>query len=111
MLIFSVFAYFWLMKELQSQSLHWNWLERCGAASYSLYLVHNVVFGGLEEHFSPAISISGMVIRWSAVTVATCAFYWIVEAPSHRLARNAPRVGLRIALSISKQWQGFHVLG
>ncbi len=88
MLAFSLLAYGWLLKELQSPFSAWVPLERCGAASYSMYLVHHVVLGGLSEHMPPLTPIVDLLIRGSSIVLATFVMYQFIEAPSHRLARQ-----------------------
>ena len=95
MLLFFPLAYGWLVKELQSHLPAWRILERCGAASYSLYLVHNVVLGGLSEHLSPMQPSLDLVVRSASVLLATFFFYRVVEAPSHRLARHLAGLVIR----------------
>ena len=51
MLLFAGFAYPWLVNELGVRSPGWSWLERCGRASYSLYLVHNIILGAITDYF------------------------------------------------------------
>jgi peptidoglycan/LPS O-acetylase OafA/YrhL len=88
MLAFSVFAYLWLSLELRNPSSKWRILAEFGQASYSLYLVHNVVLGSIADHpqgWSPAIVIASSC---TAIAAAAYAFYKLVEAPSHHLARK-----------------------
>lgn len=88
MLAFSLLAYGWLLKELQSSLPAGSLLERCGAASYSLYLVHNVVLGGLSEHVPQLSPIADLLIRSSSIALGTYIMYRLIEAPSHQLARK-----------------------
>lgn len=92
MLAFSLLAYGWLLKELQSPLAAWAPLERCGTASYSLYLVHFVVLGGLSEHMPPIAPIADLLIRGSSIVLATFVMYQFIEGPSHRLARRLASV-------------------
>jgi peptidoglycan/LPS O-acetylase OafA/YrhL len=93
MLGFSVFAYFWLQAELQNPFPAWRWLERCGGASYSLYLVHSIVLAIVDDtSLTPLVAD---MLRSLGILIATFVFYTAVEAPSHRLARYlASRISL-----------------
>jgi peptidoglycan/LPS O-acetylase OafA/YrhL len=92
MLVFALVASSWLAKELTSGIEAWNALERCGAASYSLYLVHPVVLAILAQHRPQQLSASvDIFLSTSTVAIATTAFYLAIEAPSHRLARYVSR--------------------
>jgi len=90
MLVFGALAYAWLLRELQCQRPAWSLLERGGAASYSLYLVHPVaitVLAAIAAAFAlPPIVDSGL--RCLSVVIATGMMYWVIEAPSHQLARR-----------------------
>ena len=92
MLAFAPIAFFWLVRELTSRHPAWDALESWGAASYSLYLVHPVVLGVLTQHSQVFSASVDLVIRPSLVAIGTVAFYFLVEAPSHRLARKMARV-------------------
>jgi peptidoglycan/LPS O-acetylase OafA/YrhL len=86
MLAFSIFAFYWLSMELRVPSSAWQFLGRFGSASYSLYLIHAVVFGGIADYLK--LPLAGtLMLAGMAVAVATYIFYKIVEAPSHLLAR------------------------
>jgi peptidoglycan/LPS O-acetylase OafA/YrhL len=87
MLAFSILAYFWLSKELQDPSPNWRWLEWGGTASYSLYLVHELVLGGLDEYLYSVSPGEKILVRVLSVAIVTYMFYKIVEKPSHLGAR------------------------
>lgn len=91
MLVFSFVAYCWLSKELRDPARTWQWLRGCGAASYSLYLVHSVVLGGLEEHLHSVEPIANVLFRCAGVAIGAYVFYKLVEAPSHAAARRLAR--------------------
>ncbi|MEJ8572820.1 acyltransferase [Microbaculum marinum] len=64
-------------------------LEWAGRWSFSLYLVHNVVIALLplgDTHL-----VADWLVRVVAIVVASLAFYWVVERPSHEFARSASR--------------------
>ena len=92
MIVFAVFAFFWLSRELQDQSPAWRLLEELGKCSYSLYLVHNVVLGGIADLIKERSPIVAIALPWAAIAVATYIFYKLIEAPSHRIARHAASV-------------------
>jgi peptidoglycan/LPS O-acetylase OafA/YrhL len=91
--VFSIFVFFWLMKEIATFESHAPpaLLEWGGRWSYSLYLVHTTIIvafmqrGGWINHF----------VRWplrlTAILAASYAFYCVVERPAHRLARSLGR--------------------
>ena len=88
MLPFSFIAYFWLARELQSSNTPWRWLALCGAASYSLYLVHELVMGGVDDYIYPVPPVENVLVRVIGAAVCTYVFYKLVEAPSHVIARK-----------------------
>ena len=75
MLPFSFIADFWLARELQSSNTPWRWLELSGAASYSLYLVHELVMGGVDDYIYPVPPVENVLVRVIGVAVCTCGFY------------------------------------
>lgn len=99
--LFAIFAYFWLMREIghfRSQPPPAS-MERLGAMSYSLYLIHMPVIAALAAIPAAALSPSpaaAEMVRWAiqlgAVAGAMQLFYFGVEAPSHRLARRLGRL-------------------
>lgn len=66
--------------------------DRCGAASYSLYLVHMLVFSLVAF---PVRDLARLPIYLALVAGVTAAFYFAIERPSHGLART---LGRRVAL-------------
>jgi peptidoglycan/LPS O-acetylase OafA/YrhL len=86
---FSLYVLLWLKREIAEGEDRGavGFLEALGAASYSLYLMHNIVLEGLGAPIS-AISWGLTVV---ALTVATGALYLMVEYPSHQLARRLGR--------------------
>ncbi|HEY1427397.1 MAG TPA: acyltransferase [Caulobacteraceae bacterium] len=88
---FQWIAYLWVLAEIGhferagvSRLLEW-----CGRWSYSLYLIHNIVFAVMP--LTPGAIASSFVVRVAAVLGATLAFYFVVEAPSHWAARISSR--------------------
>jgi peptidoglycan/LPS O-acetylase OafA/YrhL len=92
MLLFTIFAFFWLSLELQTPVSSWRLLESFGRASYSLYLVHNVVLGLIRDHLELSPSAAAVVFPGVAITLITYLFYKLIEAPSHLFARRAARL-------------------
>jgi peptidoglycan/LPS O-acetylase OafA/YrhL len=73
-------------------------LESCGKASYSLYLVHNPVIIALNG-VAPEPAAQWL-LQVSAIIVATLIFYTLIELPAHRFARlaaNSITAGLAVA--------------
>jgi peptidoglycan/LPS O-acetylase OafA/YrhL len=89
--IFAIPVYYWLRLEIlyYRTSTPWAWLESFGKASYSLYLIHPVVYclvgrwTGGQSH-GPIVWFLAMC----GVCVGTSIFYFIVERPSHILAKK-----------------------
>lgn len=92
MLLFAGFAYPWLAKELGERSPAWSWLERFGRASYSLYLVHNIILGAITDYFPHPSSFGIFLLSWVAIGTGTYVFYKLVEHPSHSLARHVAQM-------------------
>lgn len=88
---FGILVFYWLSRELGygQKNLPWSWLERGGAWSYSLYVLHPAA-ALLPAEIFPSWSLGA---QWSIrmpLTFAICyLFYLAVEKPSHRLARFA----------------------
>jgi peptidoglycan/LPS O-acetylase OafA/YrhL len=102
MIAFAPLAFGWLVKELTSSRSEIALLERLGAASYSLYLLHPVVLGTLDQ-FSTALSpAANLLARVAAIGAATGIFYFMIEVPSHRLARAASQFSLLSRTSVAK---------
>ena len=94
LLPFSIFVFFWLMKEIATftakpppAALEWG-----GRWSYSLYLTHNIVIAAFAASAWQPAGPGGGVVRWAvqlaAILAASYAFYCVVERPAHRLART-----------------------
>lgn len=97
MVWFGVFAYFWMRQEIAygKVSSPSRYLVAAGAWSYSLYLVHTpgmTLFKRLQLQSFTAL-VDWFLIIGASLAVAYV-FYWLVERPSHRLAR-------RIKVSVS----------
>jgi peptidoglycan/LPS O-acetylase OafA/YrhL len=99
---FGILVFYWLSRELDyCQTISpWSWLERAGAWSYSLYVMHPAA-GQVTAKLFPSWP-SGM--QWLVripVTLGVCyLFYLAVEKPSHRLARVVGRA-LRPSVELS----------
>jgi len=90
---FGFYSLFWLRVELKAFALKGTspLIEALGAACYSIYLVHNMVIAGVTSVFGPVTSIGAWLLVVGGITVATSAFYFAVEKPSHQLARHLGR--------------------
>lgn len=74
-------------------ALNWRWLQFLGTISYSLYLIHNPVIGGvfrigyrLTERTATTEAV------WWAVSIIACVgaaslMWWAIERPSMKLSR------------------------
>ncbi len=101
--IFSILIFFWLRQEIR----HFRFqappafLEKAGAWSYSLYLMHNFAAWGFTQLH---LNLPGIILPWllkiaSALLLAYL-FFLLVERPSHWLARQVkrkPRIPIRAA--------------
>lgn len=87
--IYAIAGFCWLWHEINHAREHPmpDWLERCGAWTYSLYLVHNPAllffqgFKGIHPAWLWPVQTAGLAL-------AAYVFYKLVESPSHQLARR-----------------------
>jgi peptidoglycan/LPS O-acetylase OafA/YrhL len=95
--LFAIAVYLWLQQEMihYQTSKPWYWLETAGTWSYSIYLLHPLS-QALFAHgilWAPQL---GDKAKWAALMMFTLgssyAFFRMVEAPSHRMARLAARI-------------------
>lgn len=97
--IFAVFAYFWLQQEIvyNQTRIPSRFFESLGQGSYSIYLTHllgSALFLLLSvPTFNPVIS---WLLKIAFTLLVCCVFYWLVERPSHLVAR-------RVAERLSRQ--------
>jgi len=105
MVWFGVLAYFWLRQEVAHGKNHPpnRWLVAAGAWSYSLYLVH-AQGGSLFVRLR--LPSMGGVIDWMLVMASSLIFaylfYFLVERPSHKLARKIKVKGARNVVDLGK---------
>ncbi len=90
--LFSVLVFFWLRQEIRQNRAKAPvaLLEKAGAWSYSLYLVHYPAFWLfylLHVSFHPTQLLT--MLQLAFVLVLSYIFYILVERPSHWLARQA----------------------
>lgn len=77
----------WLLAELQRSNQE-SWLSRFGLAGYSIYLMHPLA------ELPELLQVSGInpviywVVRLVMTVIVSALFYFVVELPSHRLARR-----------------------
>ena len=107
--LFAIYWTWWLEREIRyyHTAVHEPPLENLGEASYSIYLTHthgqailNIL--SFAKSLSPALAWLAEVILCG--TFATV-FYWLVERPSHRLARRVAKQAtwLRATTAVSAQ--------
>lgn len=87
---FAVAVFFWLVFELHyyKNQRPSKMMEWAGGWSYSLYLTHFFSWYIWSEIFNiREISLLNWPLRLLFVYLFAYAFYWVVEAPSHRFAR------------------------
>jgi peptidoglycan/LPS O-acetylase OafA/YrhL len=97
---FQLLIYLWVMAEMNhfERSGTSRVLEWCGRWSYSLYLIHNIAIS--VAPISPTALVGSWLLRVAFILGGSLAFYAVVEAPSHWLARAASR---RLASSLVKR--------
>ena len=89
--LFAILAFFWLQKEIAyyHSKPPFALLEKAGAWSYSMYLIH---LHAQAIYILVGVPSLIMPLGWFAhlaFLLATCyLFYLIIESPSHRLARR-----------------------
>lgn len=91
MVFFSFVAFIWLTKELRLKRPPAIIMENFGIASYSLYLIHPIVIGVVENLNLELPAPWYSLLMTAATALATAMFYYCVEAPSHHLARLLSR--------------------
>ena len=91
--LFAIYAVFWLAAEIR----YWHhrppvagW-EFLGLASYSIYLLHGMFLFAVAALVPFAGYVADWAVRLAVVVAGSLAFYFLVERPSHRLARMAKR--------------------
>jgi len=95
---FAIPVFYWLQREIAYYQFAspWQWLERAGAGSYSLYLIHPIVLAIYPQFLrGPG---NWLLATAMCVAVAT-GYYFIVEKPSHLLARRFRRTVPRAVLA------------
>ena len=98
--LFSVLVFFWLQQEIRQNRAKapLAFLEKAGAWSYSLYLVHIPAFYFLylwHVSFRPAPLLAAVQVLFAMLVAYV--FYLLVERPSHWLARQIKQRGSRTA--------------
>lgn len=87
----AVVFYFWMRAEIvRAREREPNGqLVAAGRASYSLYLVHPLVIALVGPYSAGWFADrGGWILGGVAIAAFTLVFFWLVEAPSHRLARR-----------------------
>lgn len=94
-LMVGVVAWLWLPRELAWCQAHrpFRWLEWCGALTYSLYLTHlnwhDLWIRGSYRDSLGKGTFGEFVAHTLFILAMTVVFYFLIEGPSHRLARAA----------------------
>ena len=90
--LFAVFAAIWLQREISyyNGKTRTLVLEKLGDASYSIYLthVHGAVFLQRVTDLRPLPAVAFWWLTVAITALFSGVFYWCVEWPSHRLARQ-----------------------
>jgi peptidoglycan/LPS O-acetylase OafA/YrhL len=102
--VFAIGAWFWLRAELAWYREHpaSPALERLGAITFSIYLIHSVAKALWEN----AVSHRGM-IAWAGeicfILAVSAVFYFLIEKPSHTLARFLARTSRSAGIPIAEE--------
>jgi peptidoglycan/LPS O-acetylase OafA/YrhL len=92
--LFAILSLFWILEELAYYTNHepWKWLEWLGSWSYSIYLMHMVVWAGIVTIWPwEALGFWGWSLTLAGCLLGSLVFYLAVEFPSHQLARFVGR--------------------
>lgn len=84
---FAIYGYFWMLREIEYLGRRPSKiLEALGVCSYSIYLVHPIVICYCQSnlHLGPIIN---WMILLVLISIGTAMFYFLLEKPSHDLAR------------------------
>lgn len=77
---------------LMQQALSQAWLVRVGAASYSLYLIHEVIGVALISHISPNVPLALQLVMVCAIYAGMIALsimvYALIETPGREVFRK-----------------------
>lgn len=88
--LFAILVFFWLRNEIAYYQTYQplKWLEKAGAGSYSLYLIHPIILNALSHYQN---FLGEGLLRWIVtlieIILLSTIFYFLVEKPSHLLAR------------------------
>jgi len=92
---FGILSAIWLYLEIMHFKKHEPnmFLERVGLFSYSIYLIHVPLHELLSKFSIPNL---GFLLNWVVGTIIVLSgcwlFYWLIEKPSHALAKNLGRL-------------------
>lgn len=111
MIPFGILGYFWLTQEISYARTHppKPFLEKLGAASFTLYVAHFVIGVVILERFGLQVPIDKPVggralnvhdifaslTMFAGVAMFVWVFYLLVEAPSHKAARSISKLLLK----------------
>ena len=101
LLLVGCVMFFWLRAELcyaRGKTIN-PWAIKAGAFSYSLYLVHPVLYDFVDAHYPSLKStyVVGWLFQVGTAVVLSYVFYVFIEGPAHHLAKNLSRAGSRFA--------------
>lgn len=95
LMIFPFLVYFWLKAEIKNDA-NILYFAKLGCWSYSLYLVHPIVLIGLMKYINYSRYMPGhlgqSLYPIFIALIFSYGFYWVVEYPSHRLAKQAGNI-------------------
>lgn len=84
---FAFVVLIWMLAELKQPSGE-SWLSLAGLAGYSIYLCHPVAMAIKPETLPSLHPLLLWTVKVAITAVVCTAFYFIVEKPSHKLARH-----------------------
>jgi peptidoglycan/LPS O-acetylase OafA/YrhL len=86
---FAIYCFFWLRLELAHlRASASRALEALGKASYSIYLTHKLPITFTDAHLLGLGAVARWGVQLGLLISFAGLFYWLVEWPSHWLARR-----------------------
>lgn len=100
MLFVGAIAFLWIRAEINYGRTHAapGWLRKVGAWSYSLYLVHPLVFHEFDKmNHGWAQTRLGWIAEFSVALILAYVFFLLIERPAHMMAKQSGKLVLEKA--------------
>jgi len=88
---FALVVMVWLFAELKRPCAE-SWMSSAGFAGYSIYLCHPAANLIKQDHFPALHPLLFWCVRIAMVAAVCALFYFVIEKPSHQLARKLGRM-------------------